>query len=253
LHRPISPSRARKCSSWLLASWLVATTDVARGATAQELVLTLSNPISTLGRVSADFDEDRNLSADEEGTFHAFTLHPVFSIDLRNRFRLISDSVLSSSDTRASSETTFQQTFSLSPTQILADGFQWAAGAAMRFEGGGKWGLGPSVTLTQAEGNEVSGLTLAQIWSAAAENGDLSTLDAFTTWTRKGTAFTLRAQAAYDNRTGEMLVPIGIGLRRVFNTPTMGVSVDLRARYYLKETGRWGAGIGLTFTRRFAE
>ena len=43
-------------------------------------------------------------------------------------------------------------------------------------------------------------------------SADFDALDAFTTWIRKGTAFTLRAQAAYDNRTGEMLVPVGIGL-----------------------------------------
>jgi hypothetical protein len=54
----------------------------------------------------------------------------------------------------------------------------------------------------------------------------------------------------------EMLVPVAFELRRVFTTASMGVAVDLRARYYVdvpENSGRWGAGLGLTFTQRFAE
>jgi hypothetical protein len=246
----------KTCSSWLLASWLVATADLAQAENAQDLLLTLSNPISGLGRVSADFDEDRNINEGEHGTLHSIALHPIFPVDLGNRFRLISDGVLSSTDTQSSSNSSFQETLTLSPVQPQANGFRWAAGTTVRFEGEGKWGVGPAVTLLQEDGNEVSGLVLAHVWSASDDNGDLSTLDAFTTWTRKGTGLTFRVQASYDERSGEMLVPVGLGVRRVFNTPSFGVALDLRARYYLDvptNAGRWGAGVGLTLTRRFDE
>jgi hypothetical protein len=164
--------------------------------------------------------------------------------------------VFSSTDAQSESDSSLQETLSLSPVQVHAGGFQWAAGTTVRFGDGGKWGLGPALTLLQIDGNEVSGLTLAQVWSASGNDGDLSTIDAFTTWTRKRTGLTLRLQGTYDQRTGEMLVPASIALRRVFNTPSFGVGLDLRARYYVdapRTTSRWGAGIGLTFTRRFDE
>ena len=250
------PSRGKRCSSWLLASWLVATADATQAQGGQDLLLTLSNPISGLGRVSADFDEDRNIEEGEHGTLHSIALHPVFSIGVGSRFRLISDGILSSSDTQSTRSSSLQETLNLSPVQPQANGFHWAAGTTMRFEDGGKWGVGPSVTLLEEDGREISGIVLAHVWSASEGNGDFSTLDAFTTWTRNGTGLTFRVQASYDERSGEMLVPVGLAVRRVFDTPSFGVALDLRARYYVDiptNAGRWGAGIGLTFTRRFAE
>ncbi|HVQ14912.1 MAG TPA: hypothetical protein VMS40_15030 [Vicinamibacterales bacterium] len=256
---------AKKCSSSLLAGWLVATADLAQGSTAQQdLLLTLSSPISGLARISADFDEDRDIGENEQGTFRAFRLHPVLPINLGSRFRLVSDTVLSASaerlvqtaDPHWNRDTVLQETLSLSPARVQASGFQWAAGATVRHESDGEWGVGPSLTLVQEDATEVSGLTLAHMWSVSEDHGDLSTLDAFTTWTRNGTGLTLRLEATYDERTRQMLVPVGIALRRVFNTASVGVAVDLRARYYVDvpdNDGRWGAGVGLTFTRRFAE
>jgi hypothetical protein len=258
--RPISRWAGRICSS-LLAGWLVATAEAAHGATAQQdLLLTLSNPISGLTRISADFDEDRDIGEHEDGSLRAYQLHPILPIALGSRFRLISDTILSANTERLaetlSRETVLQETLSFAPARAHANGFQWAAGAVLRSEGSGKWGVGPSVTLLQEDANQISGITLAHRWSAGEDHGDLSTLDAFSTWARKGTGLTLRLEASYDDRAQEMLVPVAFELRRVFNTESMGVAVDLRARYYVdvpENSGRWGAGLGLTFTQRFAE
>jgi hypothetical protein len=259
--RPTSRLPGKRCCSSLLAGWLVAISELVQGSTAQQnLLLTLSNPISGLARVSARFDEDRDIGEQEQGTLRAFQVHPIFSMALTGRFRLISDTTLSAnveSLPQARTRATFlQETLSLAPSQAHASGFQWAAGPSVRYDEGGKWGFGPSVTLLQEDANEVSGIILTHLWSDAEDQGDLSALDAFATWVRGGTGLTLRLEARYDERTQEMLVPVGVELRRVFNTAAVGVAVDLRARYYVdvpESSGRWGAGLGLTFTRRFAQ
>jgi hypothetical protein len=253
--RPLSQWQARICASSLLAGWLVVTADFAQGAPQQDLLLRLSNPLSGLARVSADFDEDRDIGEHEEGSLRALQLRPVLGMAVNRRFGLISDTIVSTRDERfarvQSRHTVVHETLSLVPLRVHASGFQWATGAAGRFEEGGKWGIGPSVTLVQRDDNEISGLTLRHLWSTSEDHGDLSTIDAFTTWTRNGSGLTLRLEASYDERTREMLMPVALELRRMFNTSSVGLAVDLRTRYYVDapgSTGRWGAGVGFTFS-----
>lgn len=234
----------KRCCSSLLAGWLVVTADVAQGASAQrDLLLALADPLSGRARISADFDEDREVG-DGKDTLRFFQLRPIVSLPLSSRWRLVSDTVYSSSSI-------LEETLSLSPLRAHASGVRWAAGAAVRYEESGKLGAGPSLTFTQEDGNEVSGFTVAHRWSASEDHGDLSTIDGFVTWTHDRSALTLRLEASYDERTKDMLVPVGLELRRMFGTSTVGVALDLRARYYVdvpENAGRWGAGVGLTFT-----
>ena len=70
---------------------LMLCSSAAPAATAQDVLILLTNPVSTLSRVRADYDSDYDVGEEHEGTRQTFTLRPIIPIPLTDRWQLVSE------------------------------------------------------------------------------------------------------------------------------------------------------------------
>jgi hypothetical protein len=235
----------------------------APAATEQDVLVLLTNPISTLSRVRADYDSDYDVGEEHQGTRQTFTLRPIIPIPLTDRWQLVSDTrvrfqsreeAVPLPDGHGLGDT--YETVFFTPRRMNKDDGTWGLGTVIRMDtansngvGAGGWGAGPAVTLVQQEGRSLSGITLAHLWGAAGKSSDESRLEAFASWTRNGSSITFNLEASYDSETQQTLLPVGFSVSRVMMAGSLFVAIGARARYYVdvpKNAGAWGLGADFT-------
>jgi len=233
------------------------------GATAQDVLVLLANPVSTLSRVRADYDSDYDVGEDHQGTRQIFTLRPIIPIRLTDRWQLVSETRVPI-ETRADAAPLpdahglgdIYETLFFSPRRMNSAGGSWGVGTLMRFDtagengaGAGGWGAGPAAVLVQQDGNSVSGIMLAHLWGGSGNSSDESRLEAFAAWTRNGSSVTFNLEARYDSETQQTLLPVGFSVSRVLTAGSLFVAIGARARYYVdvpRNAGSWGLGVDFT-------
>ena len=242
---------------------LMLCSSAAPAATAQDVLILLTNPVSTLSRVRADYDSDYDVGEEHEGTRQTYTLRPIIPIPLTDRWQLVSETRVRF-ESRAEAAPLpdghglgdIYETLSFSPRRMNSAGGTWGLGTVIRMDtasangvGAGGWGVGPAVILVQQEGNSVSGITLAQLWGASGQSSDESRLEAFASWTRAGSSITFNLEASYDSQTQQTLLPVGFSVSRVLSVGSLFAAIGARARYYVdapKSAGAWGLGVDFT-------
>jgi hypothetical protein len=242
---------------------LMLCTSGAFAASEQDVLMLLTNPVSTLSRVRADYDSDYDVGEDHEGTRQRFTLRPIIPIPLTDRWQLVSETrirfetredAVPLADGNGLGDT--YETLFFSPRRQNSAGGSWGLGTLIRMDtasangvGAGGWGAGPAVILVQQEGHSLSGILLAQLWGASGKSSDESRLEAFATWTRNGSSITFNLDASYDSETQQTLLPVGFSVSHVVRAGSLFVALGARARYYVdvpKNAGAWGLGVDFT-------
>lgn len=253
----------RACHTFVYSPLLMLCCSGAPAATEQDVLILLTNPVSTVSRVRADYDSDYDIGEEHAGTRQTLTLRPIVPIPLTDRWQLVSE-------TRVRFESREEaaplpdghglgdsyETLFFTPRRMNSAGGTWGLGTVVRMDtastngvGAGGWGAGPAVILVQQEGHSVSGITLAHLWGASGKSSDESRLEAFASWTRNGSSVTFNLEASYDSQTQQTLLPVGFSVSRVLTAGSLFVAIGARARYYVdvpKNTGAWGLGVDFT-------
>lgn len=154
------------------------------------------------------------------------------------------------------------QSFFFSPAKPGPGGIVWAVGPVVVYPsatdevlGGGKWGAGATALVLKQAGHNTYGFLTNQVWSVAgdADRPEISALflqPFFSHTTKSAMTFGVNAEATYNWRTDQWVVPLNLTAAQLTHIGKQPVSIGGGFRYYVEkpEAGPdWGARVIVTF------
>ncbi|WP_255475036.1 transporter [Pusillimonas sp. ANT_WB101] len=239
-----------------------------------ELAKNALNPIAAMISVPFQFNYDRGMGADGDGSKSVLNIQPVIPFSLNGDWNLISRTIVPLIDQRnmlpngggdASGLGDVTQSLFFSPKKPTASGWIWGAGPVLLLPtasksqlGAGKWGLGPTaVVLKQADG-WTYGVLGNHIWSVAGSSNrndvNATFIQPFVSYTTKTlTSFGVNTESSYDWKGKQWSVPINLTVTQILKVGKQPLSIQAGARYWADspENGPKGWGFRLNFTFLF--
>ncbi len=238
------------------------------GGSDQDLALQLSNPIASL--ISVPFQENLDFGAGDDGIKSTLNIQPVVPISVGKDWNMIVRTIVpvvaqnayQGPGTDAFGLGDITQSFFFSPK--ASKGIIWGVGPAIlypsatdRYLGGDKWGAGPTVVLLKQMGQNTVGFLGNHIWSIAGKD-DRSDVSAsfmqpfFSHTTSHATTYGINAEAAYDWKGKDWLVPVNLTVTQLTKVGDQAVQVGLGGKYYaVSPDGGPEWGIRMIFTLLF--
>lgn len=246
----------------------------AYGVDDAELAKNALNPIAAMISVPLQFNYDRGMGADGDGSKSVLNIQPVIPFSLNGDWNLISRTIVPLIDQRnmlpngggdASGLGDITQSLFFSPKKPTASGWIWGAGPVLLLPtasksqlGAGKWGLGPTaVVLKQADG-WTYGVLGNHIWSVAGSSNrndvNATFIQPFVSYTTKTlTSFGVNTESSYDWKGKQWSVPINLTVTQILKIGKQPLSIQAGARYWADspENGPKGSGFRLNLTFLF--
>jgi hypothetical protein len=237
---------------------------------AQELAKKLSNPVASL--ISVPFQENLDFGGgpDGDGVKSTLNIQPVVPIALSKDWNLIVRTIVPvvfQDDITGplggqSGLGDITQSFFFSPRETGPGGIVWGVGPVVVYPsatddllGNKKWDAGVTGLVLKQAGKSTFGVLANQVWSVAGSDSrqDVSAmfLQPFYSYTtRTATTFGLNAEASYDWKGDQWVVPVNLTVSQLTKIGKQPVSIGGGFRYYAEKPAGgpdWGARLILTF------
>lgn len=238
-----------------------------------DLAKKLQNPIAHLISLPIQYNYDRDIGPNDDGSLRQTNIQPVYPFRLNDDWHLISRTILpiiQQEDVPAkgmdqSGVGDITQSLFFSPEQPTKNGWIWGAGPVMLLPtasddslGAENWGLGPTAVALKQEGPWTVGVLGNHIWSLASESGraDVSATY-FEPWlsytTKTDTTISVSVETVYDWEAEETSMPINFIVDQLFQVGGQYVSVAPSVHYWADspKSGPEGFGFRLQITFLF--
>lgn len=238
-----------------------------------ELAKKLQNPVGDLIAVPIQFNYDRDIGPNDDGSRRALIIQPVYPFSLNEDWHLISRTIIPIIDqqdisARGMNESgvgDITQSFFLSPSELTKRGWVWGVGpvallptASEDVLGTEKFGLGPTAVVLKQEGPWTVGALANHIWSVAGED-DRADVSAsyFEPWlsytTQSQTTITMSVETVYDWEAEEASIPVTLIVDQLFQVGKQYISIAPGIYYYADSPrgGPEGFGFRLQITFLF--
>jgi hypothetical protein len=230
-----------------------------------ELAKKLANPIASLISLPLQYNYDRNIGPDDEGSRSVLNVQPVIPIPLGEDWSLITRTIVPLIDQQAipakgHSRAGFGDVLAsqfFSPQTPAAGGWIWGVGpvellptATDETLGGEKWGLGPTAVVLKQAGPWTFGALVNHVWSVGGD-GDRDDVNAtfmepfvsFITATK--TTIGLNTESTYDWEAEEWSVPLNAAVSQMVKIGPQIFQISVGPRYWARSPGNGPEGWGL--------
>jgi hypothetical protein len=240
--------------------------------TNEELAMKLANPVADLVSLPFQFNYQRGIGPEDDGTRYLLNVQPVIPFNLNDDWLVISRTivpVVHQDDIfpGAGSQTglgDIVQSFFFSPAQPV-DGWVLGAGPVLLLPtatddllGLEQWGAGPTGVALRQDGPWTYGALVNHIWSFEGPAGradvNATFLQPFVAYTTKDAwTFTLQTESTYNWESSEWDVPIALIASKVTMIGDQPVSIGAGVRYWAESSsgGPEGIGFRINFTLLF--
>ena len=238
------------CVTAAVAMVLVASPRPAAAQDAEELARKMSNPIAAVISLPFQFNFDRDIGANRDGSRTTLNIQPVVPISLNDEWNIISRTIMpvvrqdvpGLGDGSQSGIGDVVQNFFFSPKKPGPNGLIWGVGPVMlipsstNFISANKWGLGPTGAALKFDGPMTYGVLANHIWSVAGSGRqDISStfVQPFFTYTLKSaTSFTIQTESTYDWNNRQWNVPVALSVGQIMKLGSQPVQLTAGVRYY---------------------
>jgi len=232
-----------------------------------EIATQLSNPISTLTRVSVQNNFDYGAGPSGEGFQWKANIMPVLPVTFkdwnmisRSELPLIYQEDVAGGESRTGFGDIVTSLFFTDQKPIGE--FSWGAGpvfllptATDHVLGLGKWGVGPTAAFVKQGGGWTMGALFNHIWSFAGDDDkdQVSTtlIQPFIGYTTANqTTFSFNAESKYDWNHDHWIIPLNFGVAQLMKFGNTPIQIQLGYRTYttaLPEGPSWGWRLDFTF------
>jgi hypothetical protein len=233
-----------------LAAVLMSSLQPAAAQDAAELAKKMSNPIAAVISLPFQFNWDRDIGTNRDGTRTTLNIQPVVPISLNDDWNLISRTIVpvvrqeipGLGDGSQNGIGDVVQNFFLSPKKPGENGLIWGAGPVLLIPSSAdyisadKWGLGPTVVALKVDGPMTYGVLANHIWSVGGSGKqDISStfIQPFFTYTLKSaTSFTIQTESTYDWKNEQWNLPIALTVGQILKLGDQPIQVVAGMRYY---------------------
>lgn len=263
--------KIRRISFLLLLMMLLSIASFA-GDTEEELAKKLSNPVANLISVPMQYNFDKDIGPNDDGSKSVLNIQPVWPFSLNADWNLITRTIIPLVDQHdipvkgenKSGLGDILQSFFFSPKEPVG-GWILGAGPVLLYPsasdsllGGEKWGAGPTVVALQQSHGWTYGILANHIESFAGESDrayiSSTFLQPFVSYTTKTkTTIGLNTESTYDWRNEAWTVPINFTVAQLFKIGNLPMQITAGVRYWAEsqENGPEGFGARLVLTFLF--
>ena len=265
------------CLRTLFAFFIMITACVIEPVWAQDesgdLAKQLQNPIADLIILPIQYNYDRDIGRNDDGSRRQTNIQPVYPFRLNKDWHLISRTILpiiQQEDIPAkgmdqSGVGDITQSLFFSPAQPTKNGWIWGAGPVMLLPtasddslGTENWGLGPTAVALKQEGPWTVGALGNHIWSVASKDGradvDATYFEPWLSYTTKSdTTISVSVETVYDWEAEEASIPVNFIVDQLFQVGGQYISVAPAVYYWADspKSGPEGFGFRLQITFLF--
>jgi hypothetical protein len=238
--------------------------------TDEELAKKLSNPIANLISVPFQYNYDKDIGPNDDGSKSVLNIQPVWPFSLNADWNLITRTIIPLVDQHdipvkgenKSGLGDILQSFFFSPKEPV-DGWILGAGPVFLYPsatdsllGGEKWGAGPTLVALQQAHGWTYGILANHIESFAGDSDrayiSSTYLQPFLTYTTKTkTTFGLNTESTYDWRNQAWSVPINFTVAQLFRIGKLPMQLGLGVRYWAESQDNGAEGFGARLVLTF--
>jgi hypothetical protein len=217
---------------------------------AEALARKMYNPIAAVISLPFQFNFDRDIGANRDGSRTTLNIQPVVPMSLSHDWNIISRTIMPVvgqdvprlGDGSQSGIGDVVQSFFFSPKKPGPNGLIWGVGPVMLIPSGthfisaDKWGLGPTGAALKVDGQMTYGVLANHIWAVAGSGRqDISStfIQPFFTYTLKSaTSFTIQTESTYDWNNRQWNVPVALLVGQLMKLGDQPVQLTAGVRYY---------------------
>jgi hypothetical protein len=271
--RKIKMLKIRRISFLLALALVQAITSAAFAEdTEEELAKKLSNPVANLISVPLQYNYDKDIGPNDDGSKSVLNIQPVWPFSLNADWNLITRTIIPLVDQHDipvkgehdSGLGDILQSFFFSPKEPVG-GWILGAGPVLLYPsatdsllGGEKWGVGPTVVALQQANGWTYGILANHLESFAGKNDrtyiSSTFLQPFLTYTTKTkTTFGLNTESTYDWHNSAWSAPVNFTVAQLFKIGNLPLQLGAGVRYWAEspENGPEGFGARLVLTFLF--
>ena len=229
-----------------------------------DLAKKLQNPIAHLISVPIQYNYDRDIGPNDDGSRRQTNIQPLYPFRLNEDWHLISRTILpiiQQEDVPAkgmdqSGVGDITQSLFFSPEQPTKNGWIWGAGPVMLLPtasddslGSENWGLGPTVVGLKQEGPWTFGTLANHVWTLASESGrsdvDATYFEPWLTYTTKSnTSISTSIETVYDWEAEEASIRPTFIVDQLFQVDGQYISIAPSVYYWLDSPAEGPEGFG---------